>query len=301
MILINLELNVRADQRQRWMGEIRRYADAVRAEDGCLFFDCFESIDAANQFAIIEGFASQEAGAQHTSTDYFAEFIAFLPSVLADVPKIINVEAPQDGWSAMSELDMDGAAPEPVAAPVAPAHPLLADHPLPPATPGMAPAIPEMLDRLEPGSFQPVPGAGDSMLRPLPAVGSLANGQASASVYRVAPGGEWATTPWHMNDCAQFAYVSQGWTDFEFEELGVVRMHAGDSMLMPAFCRHRELTASPDFELIQVTLAEAFTSTVWSFDPEDGSYRERQIEDAGKFLREASQALVASRAAAATA
>src|SRR2546425_11802228 len=104
MILIVLKIQIRPDRRDHWLTGMRRYTEAVRAEEGNVSFDCFESIDAPNHFSIVEGFASREAGEVHVQTDHFKDFMTWFPDVIAAPPKIINVEVPGEGWSEMSEL-----------------------------------------------------------------------------------------------------------------------------------------------------------------------------------------------------
>jgi quinol monooxygenase YgiN len=103
MILIVMKIDINPDRREDWLAGIKRYTQAVRQEPGNLSFDCFESIDAPNQFAFVEGFASKEAGEVHVQTEHFEEFVAWFPGVLAGAPKIINTEVPGE-WSVMSEL-----------------------------------------------------------------------------------------------------------------------------------------------------------------------------------------------------
>lgn len=104
MILIVLKVQIRPDRRDDWLAGIRRYTDAVRREEGNLSFDCFESIDTPNEFAIVEGFESRAAGDAHVKTDHFSEFMGWFPGVVAAAPRIVNVELPGDGWSEMAEL-----------------------------------------------------------------------------------------------------------------------------------------------------------------------------------------------------
>lgn len=105
MILINLKIRIRSERRDDWLANIKRYTDAVRQEPGNISFDCYESIETPNEFSIIEGFESPEAGDRHVQTDHFKEFLAWFPTVIAGAPKIINTEVPGDGWSSMSEFE----------------------------------------------------------------------------------------------------------------------------------------------------------------------------------------------------
>ena len=105
MILINLKIQIRPDRRDDWLANIKRYTDAVRQEPGAVSFDCYESIETPNEFSIIEGFESREAGDRHVQTDHFKEFLVWFPTVIASAPKIINTEVPGEGWASMSEFE----------------------------------------------------------------------------------------------------------------------------------------------------------------------------------------------------
>jgi len=62
-------------------------------------------------------------------------------------------------------------------------------------------------------------------------------------------------TGWHYHICeAQFVYMVKGWMELEFEGRGVVRLEAGDSVLIPGGHVHNENCASDDFELIEVSI-----------------------------------------------
>ena len=82
MILIVLKIQIRPDRRDVWLERIARYTKAVRDEPGNTSFDCYESLDAPNEFAIVEGFASKEAGDAHVQTDHFKDFLVWFPTVL---------------------------------------------------------------------------------------------------------------------------------------------------------------------------------------------------------------------------
>ncbi|HEY5076862.1 MAG TPA: hypothetical protein VIJ48_05120 [Acidimicrobiia bacterium] len=43
----------------------------------------------------------------HVKSELFKSAIARLSQLLADVPEIVNVEVPGDGWSRMAELEID--------------------------------------------------------------------------------------------------------------------------------------------------------------------------------------------------
>jgi quinol monooxygenase YgiN len=103
MILIVVQMPIRADRRDEWLVGITRYTDAVRGEPEGPEFECFQSIETPDTFLLVEAFASRAAGERHVQTDHFKEFMTWLPTVIAAPPRIINVEVPE-GWSAMAEL-----------------------------------------------------------------------------------------------------------------------------------------------------------------------------------------------------
>ncbi|MGH8991038.1 MAG: putative quinol monooxygenase [Acidimicrobiia bacterium] len=102
MIFIVLKVPIRPEERETWLDGIQRYAAAVRAEPGNVEFNVFESIDAPNQFSIVEAFESSEAGDEHVKTEHFKEFFEWFPKTLAAAPDIINTTV--DGWNTMHEL-----------------------------------------------------------------------------------------------------------------------------------------------------------------------------------------------------
>ena len=103
MILIVLKIQIRPDRRDVWLERIAKYTAAVREETGNLSFDVYESVDAPNEFSIVEGFASKEAGDAHVQTEHFKDFLVWFPTVIGTAPQIINTQV--DGWSRMSEFD----------------------------------------------------------------------------------------------------------------------------------------------------------------------------------------------------
>lgn len=102
MILIVLKIQIRPDRRDMWLERIGKYTAAVREEPGNLSFDVFESVESPNEFSIVEGFASKEAGDAHVQTDHFKDFLVWFPTVIGTAPQIINTEV--DGWSRMHEF-----------------------------------------------------------------------------------------------------------------------------------------------------------------------------------------------------
>lgn len=62
-------------------------------------------------------------------------------------------------------------------------------------------------------------------------------------------------TGWHYHLCeVQFVYMLSGWVDLEFEGRGMIRVEAGDSIMIPGGLRHQELKTSESFEMLEVSL-----------------------------------------------
>ena len=88
------------------------------------------------------------------------------------------------------------------------------------------------------------------------------NGRMGAHVIRAVPG----THPepqWHLHELDfQFVYILKGWVEFEYEDIGHVRLEAGSSVLQPPRIRHREVRHSEDIEILEVTSPAEFETRV---------------------------------------
>ena len=105
MILITVAFPVRPDRVEEWTELARGYAAAVNAEEGCLFFTWSRELDDPDTFVAVEGFRDGDAGAAHTRTAHFADFVERAPDLVAAQPQIIYVDAPEvDGWGPMGEI-----------------------------------------------------------------------------------------------------------------------------------------------------------------------------------------------------
>ncbi len=61
-------------------------------------------------------------------------------------------------------------------------------------------------------------------------------------------------TGWHYHTCeAQFVYMLEGWMDLEFEDR-TIRLHAGDSVMIPGGAKHNETGTSAGFQLLEVSI-----------------------------------------------
>lgn len=91
-------------------------------------------------------------------------------------------------------------------------------------------------------------------------VDGATGGAFGAHVIRAVPG-EGPRPQWHLHDLGfQLVYVLRGWVTFEYEDIGEVTLHVGDSVLQPPRLRHREVAHSDDLELLEVTAPAAFAT-----------------------------------------
>ena len=78
-------------------------------------------------------------------------------------------------------------------------------------------------------------------------------GRIGAHVIRAVPGSP-AQPHWHAHVLDfQMAYVLRGWVEFEYEDIGAVRLVPGSTVYQPPGIRHRELRHSDDLELLEIT------------------------------------------------
>ncbi|WP_326656838.1 putative quinol monooxygenase [Streptomyces sp. NBC_00385] len=104
MIFIAVKFTVRTAERDNWLPAVEAFTLATRQEPGNVFFDWSHSVDNPDQFVLLEAFASPEAGAAHVRSAHFAAAMDTMADLVAEVPEIINVEVPGEGWSRMAEV-----------------------------------------------------------------------------------------------------------------------------------------------------------------------------------------------------
>ena len=104
VIFIVVKFPVRPDRSEAWLSLVAGFTTATRAEPGNIFFEWSRSVDNPNEFVLVEAFRDREAGEAHVNSDHFKIAMASMPDAISDTPEIINVEAPGDGWSRMTEL-----------------------------------------------------------------------------------------------------------------------------------------------------------------------------------------------------
>jgi quinol monooxygenase YgiN len=93
-------------RRRKRLDLVQEFTLATRAEPGNIFFDWYRSGDDPSSWLLVEAFRDADAGKSHVESDHFRAAIAKLPDWLADVPEIVHVEAPGDGWAQMREIQI---------------------------------------------------------------------------------------------------------------------------------------------------------------------------------------------------
>ncbi len=83
-------------------------------------------------------------------------------------------------------------------------------------------------------------------------------GQFGAHVIRAVPGAG-PKPEWHTHALGfQMVYVLRGWVEFEYADIGAVRLETGSSVVQPPGIRHREVAHSADLELLEITSPAEF-------------------------------------------
>ena len=106
MIFVSIRAEARPDKRDDFLSGIVRYSRQVRDEPGNLDFRCFESVEEPNRFTILASYKDPSAGEAHVGSEHAQWFFGWLPSVLAEQPRIVYRELDGDGWAPMGEVKM---------------------------------------------------------------------------------------------------------------------------------------------------------------------------------------------------
>ncbi|MGH3914790.1 MAG: putative quinol monooxygenase [Pseudonocardiaceae bacterium] len=104
MIFIVVKFTIEPDRSDDWIALVDDFTQATRQESGNIFFEWSRSVDAPNQFVLIEAFESREAGEVHVNSDHFKAAMARIPDAISKIPEIVHVEVPGGGWAQMTEL-----------------------------------------------------------------------------------------------------------------------------------------------------------------------------------------------------
>ncbi len=87
-------------------------------------------------------------------------------------------------------------------------------------------------------------------------------GAYAAHVIRAVPG-QYPAAQWHTHALGfQLVFVLRGWVEFEYEDIGRVRLEPGASAYQPPGVKHREIAHSDDLEMLEVTSPANFKTEV---------------------------------------
>jgi quinol monooxygenase YgiN len=107
MIFIVAKFKVHPEYCEDWTERVSEFTEATRQEPGNLWFEWSRSTENPDQFVLLEAFRDAEAGAEHVNSAHFKAAMELLPSMLAAIPDIVNVEVPGTEWSKLSETAED--------------------------------------------------------------------------------------------------------------------------------------------------------------------------------------------------
>jgi quinol monooxygenase YgiN len=107
MIFITAKFRVKPEDADRWPEIAREFTEATRDEPGCLFFDWSRSLDDPNEYVLVEAFRDGQAGGEHVNSDHFRKAQQDLPPHLAETPRVVNFDIPQDDWSELGEMRVE--------------------------------------------------------------------------------------------------------------------------------------------------------------------------------------------------
>ena len=97
--------------------------------------------------------------------------------------------------------------------------------------------------------------------RDLGIAGASAGGFGAHVIRAVA--GEHPSPQWHTHTLDfQMVYVLRGWVEFEYADIGRVRLEANSSVYQPPGLPHREIAHSDDLELLEITSPAAFETSM---------------------------------------
>lgn len=104
MIFIAAKFRVLPQHADAWPEIAGEFTRATRNEPGCLWFEWSRSVEDPTQYVLVEAFDGDEAGAAHVQSEHFRTAQQTLPPHLAETPRVVNMNLPQDDWSLLGEM-----------------------------------------------------------------------------------------------------------------------------------------------------------------------------------------------------
>ncbi|WP_417217668.1 putative quinol monooxygenase [Arthrobacter sp.] len=106
MIFIVVKYKVKPEFVDSFIELTRSFTEATRAEEGNLWFEWSRSVEADNEFVLVEAF-KDGSGEAHVSSDHFAAGLEAMRPTLAETPQIVSRQVDGEGWDRMGELQVD--------------------------------------------------------------------------------------------------------------------------------------------------------------------------------------------------
>ncbi len=108
MIFITAKFRVKPEDADRWLEIADDFTQATRSEAGCLWFEWSRSLEDPTEYVLVEAFRDPEAGGVHVQSDHFKRAQQTLPPHLVETPRVVNFNVPQDDWSQLGEMAVQG-------------------------------------------------------------------------------------------------------------------------------------------------------------------------------------------------
>ncbi len=106
MYFIVVKYQVKPESVDSWPEIVREFTEATRAEPGNIFFEWSRSLEAENEYVLVEAFTNDGA-APHVNSDHFAKGLEAMRPHLLKTPQIISRQVDGEGWEPMGELQID--------------------------------------------------------------------------------------------------------------------------------------------------------------------------------------------------
>ena len=88
MVIQLVRLQIKPEQRDKWLEMIRVNAEQTRAEQGCESYQVSEDIETPNTFALVERWTDLEAQYDHFRSPDFGKLMDALGDVFAAPPEV---------------------------------------------------------------------------------------------------------------------------------------------------------------------------------------------------------------------
>jgi quinol monooxygenase YgiN len=110
MIFITAKFKVKNEYADRWPELVADFTEVTRAEDGCLWFEWSRSLSDPQEYYLVEAFRDDGAAVAHVQSEHFRAARQSMPPLLVETPHIVNFKIPQDDWSRLGEMAVEGVA-----------------------------------------------------------------------------------------------------------------------------------------------------------------------------------------------